>query len=139
MSDQPIPPQQPPVYANGAAPIPPQPFYGYPPAPPVVPGRGLGIAAFVLSFFIVANFFGLILGIVALVQSKRAGHGNGFALAAIIISAVGVALTILVLSLVIPAFVDAAQTCARLGDGVHVIGHATYTCTPTSFNVHTSF
>lgn len=50
------------------------------------PGRTLGIVAFVLSFFF--QLFGLILGIVALVQSRKAGRKNGFALAAIIISIV---------------------------------------------------
>ena len=50
------------------------------------PGRTLGIVAFVLSFF--AQLIGLILGIVALVQSKRAGQKNGWAVAAIIISSV---------------------------------------------------
>jgi hypothetical protein len=52
---------------------------------------------------------------------------------------VGVALTILVIVLAVPAFVDAANTCARLGDGVHTVGNSTYTCTPTSFNVSTHF
>jgi len=104
-----------------------------------VPGRGLGIAGFVLSLFVVANVVGLILSIVALIQSKRAGRPNGFALAGIIIASVGVVLTILVVALTVPAIVDAANTCVRLGDGVHVIGNSTYTCTPTSFNVSTHF
>jgi Ca2+/Na+ antiporter len=51
-----------------------------------VPGKTLGIVAFILSFFI--QLVALILGIVALVQSRKAGHKNGWAVAAIIISAV---------------------------------------------------
>lgn len=120
-----------------SVPPPPPPGYYYAPRP--VPGRGLGIAGFVLSFFVIGNIVGLILSIVALVQSKRAGRGNGFAVAGIIIASVGVALTILVIALAVPAFVDAANTCARLGDGVHTVGNSTYTCTPTSFNVSTHF
>src|SRR5687768_10101279 len=65
----------------------------YPSAPPAtygapaqatIPGRTMGIVAFILSFFV--QLIALILGIVALVQSKKAGHKNGWALAAIIIS-----------------------------------------------------
>ncbi|MGJ4844139.1 DUF4190 domain-containing protein [Leifsonia sp. Le1] len=112
-----------------------------PPAPPrpLDPGRGLGIAGFVLSFFFLLNIVGLVLSIVGLVQSRRAGNRNGLAVAGIIIAAVGIAVTGLIVALVVPAFVDAAQTCARLGDGVHVVGNATYTCTPTSFYVSTHF
>ncbi|WP_106816190.1 DUF4190 domain-containing protein [Microbacterium timonense] len=68
--------------AYGAAPPAP---YGAPAAAPV-PGKTLGIVAFILSFFI--QLVALILGIVALVQSRKAGHKNGWAVAAIIISAV---------------------------------------------------
>jgi len=119
--------------------VPPPPPPGYYYVQPPVPGRGLGIAGFVLSLFVIGNIVGLILSIVALVQSKRAGRGNGFAVAGIVIASVGVALTILVVALAVPAFIDAANTCARLGDGVHTVGNSTYTCTPTSFNVSTHF
>ncbi|WP_442575232.1 DUF4190 domain-containing protein [Microbacterium sp. F51-2R] len=81
----------PPAY--GSAPPPPAQYSSAPPpapqyasAPPSQPGRTLGIVAFILSFF--AQLIALILGIVALVQSRRAGQKNGWALAAIIISAV---------------------------------------------------
>ena len=50
------------------------------------PGRTMGIVAFILSFFV--QLVALILGIVALVQSRRAGQKNGFAIAAIVISSV---------------------------------------------------
>jgi len=55
-------------------------------AAPDFPGRTLGITAFVLSFFLQA--VALILGIVALVQSRRAGVTNNLAIAAVVISAV---------------------------------------------------
>lgn len=71
---------------------------GAPPVPPTVPGKTMGIVAFIMSFFI--SFFliqivALILGIVALVQSKKAGHSNRWAVAAIIISAVLMVITII--------------------------------------------
>ena len=53
---------------------------------PSYPGKGLGIAAFVLSFFLQA--IALVLGIVALLQSRRAGVSNNLAIAAIVISVV---------------------------------------------------
>lgn len=72
---------------------------GSPPAPPAAPGRTMGIVAFIMSFFV--SFFliqivALILGIVALVQSKRAGYSNRWAVAAIIISAALMVITIIV-------------------------------------------
>jgi hypothetical protein len=67
-----------------------------------VPGKTLGIVAFILSFFV--QLIALILGIVALVQSRKAGAKNGWAVAAIIISAVLMLLgVILFFALVVPA------------------------------------
>lgn len=111
----------------------------YEAAPPAsdAPGRILGIVGFALSFVAIVNVVGLVLSIVALVQSRRAGRGNGFAVAGIVIAGVGVAVTALLLGLGISALVGAAQVCAELGDGVHQIGNSTYTCTPTSFHVYT--
>lgn len=84
--------------------------YGAAPGTPV-PGKTLGIVAFVVSFFF--NVIGLILGIVALVQSKKAGRGNGFAIAAIIIGSLSVILTIIVFfAFVVPTF-SAATTCVN--------------------------
>jgi len=95
----------------------------------------LGIIGFVLSFVAIVNVAGLTISIVALVRSKRAGFRNRFALAGTVISSIGVIITILVTSFAVSTLVGAAQTCARLGDGVHTIGSSTYTCTPTSFYV----
>jgi len=113
-------PQQPSATPPGSYETP-----GYPPAPPAapaynaggypaptgpVPGKTLGIVAFILSFFI--QLVALILGIVALVQSKKAGAGNGWAIAAIIISVVGLIIGAIVLfAFIIPTF-SAAATCA---------------------------
>jgi hypothetical protein len=100
------------------------------------PGFVLGIVGFALSLIAVLNIVGLILSIISLVKSRRAGYTNGFALAGVIIGGLGVLLLAVIAVLAVPALVDAAETCARLGDGVHEVNGATYTCTPTSFGVH---
>lgn len=111
-------------------------------APPASANRHsiLAIIGFILSllpFFF--NLAGLIVSIIALVKSKRAGTQSGFALAGVLIGSASVLLTALVASILIatlgPIFVDAAETCARLGVGVHEIGDATYTCGYGSFSV----
>lgn len=59
----------------------------YQPAPAASqPGKVLGIVGLILAFIIPP--VGLILGIVALVQSKKAGAKNGIALTAIILGAI---------------------------------------------------
>ena len=73
-------PAAPPAYGSAPGAV-----YGAPAGAPV-PGKTLGIVAFILSFFV--QLIALILGIVALVQSRKAGVKNGWALAAIIISAI---------------------------------------------------
>lgn len=87
--------------------------------PVPVPGRTLGIVAFVLSFFM--QLFGLILGIVALVQSRKAGQKNGFALAAIIISSVlmvvGIIIGIVFLTYFANLANEVAQNCGPGGSG----------------------
>ncbi|GAA3035289.1 DUF4190 domain-containing protein [Microbacterium dextranolyticum] len=73
---------------------------GAPGAP--IPGKTLGIVALIVAIFF--NVIGLILGIVALVQSKKAGHKNGPALAAIIVGAVLFVIGVIVLIAVISWF-----------------------------------
>lgn len=99
------------------------------------PFRAFGILGFVLAFFAVLNFAGFVISIIALVRSKRAGFRNGFALAGLVISSLGILATLLIVGVFGYALIDAAQTCARLGDGVHTVGTATYTCSPGSFYV----
>ncbi|MGO4103132.1 DUF4190 domain-containing protein [Leifsonia sp. YAF41] len=114
------------------------PAYSYPPAAaPERPGRTLGIVGFVLSFVGFIDVAGLIICIVAMVKSKRAGQRNGFALAGIIISIAGILFCAGIIALIAPPLIQAGQQCARLGDGTHVIEKSTYTCTPTSFSVYT--
>ncbi|WP_417562038.1 DUF4190 domain-containing protein [Microbacterium sp.] len=103
--------------AYGQAPAYPQaPGYAQPPA--TIPGRTMGIVAFILSLVglitSITSLVGLILGIVALVQSRKAGHKNGYALAAIIIGAILTILSIIAVIALIAFFVSfgsAVQTC----------------------------
>ncbi|WP_431804252.1 DUF4190 domain-containing protein [Microbacterium sp. bgisy203] len=73
------------------------------------PGKTLGIVAFIVSFFF--NIVGLILGIVAFVQSKKAGRTNGWAIAAIVIGAISVIITVILFFAVIVPSLNAATTC----------------------------
>jgi hypothetical protein len=124
--------------ADLAASMPP-PGVAAPAAQASYPGRVLGIVGFALSLLAVLNIVGLVLSIVALVQGRRAGALNGFALAGVIVGGIGVLITVLIAATAIPSILDAVLTCQRLGDGVHVIGNATYTCTPTSAYVSHRF
>ena len=120
MTDPTLPPYQP----------------SYQPASQSEAGKGLGIAGFIVDF--VAAPVGLILSIVAKVQSNRAGVKNGLATAGIIL---GVVFTIGgIVGIVAFGFAigGAAAECAKLGNGTHVVGNSTYTCTPTSVNVSTN-
>ena len=94
------------------------------------PGKTLGIVALIAAFFI--SLLGLILGIVALNQSKKAGFKNGPAKAAIIVSIImmvlGIIAAIVIFSLLGTAAGQFAQMCADLGPGEHVVDGITYTC-----------
>src|SRR5690606_18808063 len=106
------------------------------PAPAAQPGKTLGIVALVLAF--VAAPIGVILGIVALVHSKKAGQKNGLALAAIIVGAVVTVIWIIVVTLSIiaaaaalggaaavfdsDAIMQAAEACLNGADTVEVMG-----------------
>ncbi|HYJ49743.1 MAG TPA: DUF4190 domain-containing protein [Microbacterium sp.] len=121
-----------PAYGQPAQPAysaaPPAP-YGAPAAGPTIPGKTMGIVAFILSFFI--QIVALILGIVALVQSRKAGHKNGWAVAAIIISSVLLVVSIIVAIAVFAALgaaaAEYARLCAEYGTGTHEINGITVT------------
>lgn len=99
------------------------------------PNFVLGVVGFALSLIGVLNIAGLIISIIAFRKSRRLGITNGFALAGIIVASIGLLFVVIIALVTVPALVDAAQTCARLGTGVHELNGATYTCTPTSFRV----
>jgi hypothetical protein len=123
-----------PAYPQQAYPSAPPPAYGAP-ATATIPGRTMGIVAFILSFFI--QLVALILGIIALVQSRRAGHKNGWAVAAIIISSVlivvGIIVSIVVFAVVLPQVAHTAEEiyrqCQDLGPGVQQINGLSIDCT----------
>lgn len=88
VNGSPVPPSYAPSSVSPVAP-PVAPYvtpYGFGAPVAVNPGKTLGIVGFVLSFFI--SVAGIVIGIIALAQSKKAGYPNGFALAAIIIGSV---------------------------------------------------
>lgn len=102
-------PEQPAAAPAYAAPAYPTEGYGAP--QPANPGRTMGIVALVLAIVPIGlQLVGLILGIVALVQSKKAGQKNGMALAAIIVSSVLIVLGI------IAGIVAVALFASAIGD-----------------------
>lgn len=112
------PAYQPPAYPTDYPSAPAYEGQSAPGAP--VPGKTLGIVAFVMSLVPVGlQVVALILGIVALVQSKRAGVKNGLAVAAIIISAIliviGIIAAVVVFSLIGNFANEAYQVCVVQG------------------------
>lgn len=118
-----------PAYQAPAAPA-------YPVSGPAAPAasNGLSVAALILAIFIAP--VGLILGIVALVKSKKAGQKNGLALAAVIIGAVLTVIEIIIAIVVVMSIIaaaalvagsgteimDAAQACVDGATSVEVMG-----------------
>ncbi|PJJ65227.1 DUF4190 domain-containing protein [Compostimonas suwonensis] len=105
------------------APVPPP---NYAPAAPQNPGKTLGIVGFILSFFV--SIVGLVLSIIAMVQSRKAGQSNGFALAGIIISSLALIVTIIVIIVVAVAAGAVLSQCAELGNGEHLVNGVMITC-----------
>lgn len=84
------------------------------------PGRTLGIVGFILSLIPALNVVGLIVSIVAMVKSRKARMGNGFALAGIIIGAIGTIVTVLLIVafiVALPYAVEVAEFCQQVGPG----------------------
>ncbi|HYI60089.1 MAG TPA: DUF4190 domain-containing protein [Microlunatus sp.] len=138
MSDpnNPPPQDQPPQPGYGQQPsYGQQPGYGQQPAhgqqpPPAAggdfPGKTLGIIGLVLSFF--TTIIGLIISIVALRQSKKAGFKNTPALAGVIIGIVTTVLAIIIGGVAIAGVMALLSQCAELGPGVHEVNGVTVTC-----------
>lgn len=113
----------------------PQPYaaQAYPPAAPAYPatvvpakqpGKTIGIVGFILAFLM--PLVGVILGIIGLVQSRKAGAKNGLALAAIIVGAVILVLEV-VLFLTVFSFlwntgVGMADACLGGAESVTIMG-----------------
>jgi len=102
-----------------------------PPSAPVAaipavtnPGHTLGIVSLVLSI-LGAGLIGLIIGIVGLKKSKKAGHGNGLALAGIIIGSLNVVVGLIIGAVILTAAMALVAQCADLGVGTHVLASGT--------------
>ncbi|AZS43342.1 DUF4190 domain-containing protein [Microbacterium oleivorans] len=108
-NSQNIPPAPPayeaPAYGNA-------PQYSGAPAAGPKPGRTMGIVALILAIIPFTQLIGLILGIVALVQSRKAGAKNGLALAAIIVSIVLMIVGIIIFFALVWPPIAAGMTCA---------------------------
>jgi hypothetical protein len=98
--------------------------YGAPPAED--PGKTLGIIGLVLSFF--TAIIGLIVSIVALRKSKKAGFKNTPALIGIIVGILSTIVAIIIAVVSIIAVTAVLSQCAQLGPGVHDVNGVTVTC-----------
>jgi hypothetical protein len=98
----PFAPQQPmPTYAPATAPA----------ATNTNPGKGLGIAGFILAFFV--PVVGLPLSIVGYRKSRKNGYKNGLALAGIILNSVAIVFGALVLMLITTVAYNGVSTKAK--------------------------
>jgi len=110
---------------NGPSVPPQQPYPGVPQAA-VNPGQTLGVVGLILAFVIAP--VGLILSIVGLSKSKKAGMGNGVAVAGIVISAIFIVIATVTTIVMVGALSTLASQCAELGPGVHYVNGVTITC-----------
>ncbi|MDQ0733541.1 DUF4190 domain-containing protein [Arthrobacter agilis] len=104
-------------YGSGAGNYPGQ--QGYQGQTTVNPGRTLGIVGFILAILIAP--VGLVVSIIAFVQSRKAKMGNGFALAGIIIGAVFTILGAILIAVIASFAADLGQqlidACSGLPSG----------------------
>ncbi len=99
-----------------------------PPVPAGVnyPGKMLGIAGLIAAFPF--GLIGLILSIVAFVQSRKAGYQNVPAIVGIVVGAVTLLVFTAVVIVVGVMLASIIGQCAELGPGTHYVGGAKYTC-----------
>ena len=100
-----------------------------PVAPATVPGKTLGIVSIFLTVPLGLSLIGLILGIVARSQSKKAGFSNTPATVGIVLGILGLIGTIIAIIVIGGGAAALAQQCAELGSGVHELDNGvTITC-----------
>lgn len=106
------------------------PSYGQPPYAPVPqnPGKTFGIVGLVLAFFPVANIVGLVLSILGLRRSRKAGFGNVPAVVGIVVSILTIIGFVIFIAATVAVFGNLIDTCNELGPGTHVRDGVTYTC-----------
>jgi len=108
------------------------------------PGKTLGIIGFVLAFFI--SILGLILSIVGLVKSRKAGFKNPLAIAGIVIGALGTVFqTVFFLFIILVGFANVSvqaqvtKLCSQQGNTGQVTYQAVaYDCSNQTPVVNTS-
>lgn len=110
-------------YGNAAGNYPGQ--QGYQGQPTENPGKTLGIVGFILAIFIAP--VGLILSIIAMVKSRKARMGNGFALAGIIIGILFTIIGAVIIYFIVSVGIEVAQLC----EGVPSGGTVEYQGVPT--------
>ncbi|WP_299169926.1 hypothetical protein [uncultured Arthrobacter sp.] len=97
------------------------------------PGKTLGIVGLICSIIWPISIVGLIVSIIAMVKSRKAGMGNGFALAGIIIGAIGVItgiIAIIILIVTAGAAAELVQFCQTAGPGMQEYQGVEVDCTP---------
>lgn len=90
---------------------------------PYGPGADLSISGMVFAFFLPP--LGLVLSILGLKKSKKAGTRNHLALVGTILSAVTTAISIGILIFFISTLVTMAHKCSELGSGTHYLDTTT--------------
>ncbi|PZR54961.1 hypothetical protein DNL40_00745 [Xylanimonas oleitrophica] len=115
--------------ATGAPPYGQQPYPAGPgQAAPADPGRGLGIAGFVLALLGPLTVVGLVVSIVALIRSRKAGRGNGFAVAGIVLGAIGTVLLAVAAFAFVVGLNQYTEMCNDLGPGTHQVDGISVYC-----------
>ncbi|GAA1348115.1 DUF4190 domain-containing protein [Arthrobacter roseus] len=107
--------------------------YAGPGTPQENPGKTLGIVGLVCSIIWPISIVGLIVSIVAMRKSKKAGMGNGLALAGIIIGAIGVITGIIAIIIGVLAAGEIAglvEFCQTAGPGVQEYQGQQVDCSP---------
>lgn len=97
-----------------------------PPVGTPYPGKTLGIIGLIAS--IPFNVIGLIISIVALVQSKKAGYKNTPAVIGIIIGSVITVGTAIVIIVFVGFAIAAIANCGDLGPGMHQVNGVAVSC-----------
>ncbi len=97
-------------------------------APQQNPGRTMGIVGLILAFFPIANIAGLILSILGLRRSRRAGMSNVPAVVGIVVSILTIIGMIVGGILMGTVLSHIVEVCGDLGPGEHFVDGVTYTC-----------
>ncbi len=89
-----------------------------------------GIASVILAFTVPPA--GIVVGAIALHQARKGGYRNVLGrvgvIAGIVMTLVSIALTVLVIWLAAPVFIDLVQFCNERGNGIFIEDGVTYRC-----------